>query len=1274
MLNRRRATPKFSCKECLHTDSTQEAIAVHYLQKHMDVDFCSLSTPVEDTSDEGMPQPSRGRKRKIATKTGESKSDSSSMETPEDSDELGRGKRKRRVPRRFITESELDKSDKTDKVYTSHARKKDKTEKKEESARVECREICSENKETGEKDRASTNGSLGSEQRVKIDTVTEESPANNDRDRHVVATAFQEAADEIHATVDKEQVSCDSISEIAEKHTESNQGHADKSLGTKKRKMTVKKGSSCTVSRRATKKKRRHHEVRKPRPAADIEDGKNGTELRTNELKCTSADCDEVDLAAKIARSETVNQKIKRLPVALEQFNHKVEKIMHEWRAVQKRRKEESIRTCSFPDCSLKMMEHELLLHETCHAKSMDGLRCPHCDFMCLHWRHMRKHLQKRHAKNTGRLYHCDQGVCKHTFDRSNQLRRHVLEKHIKEQLVNEILSGSIDLKEFKIGSEDTKGELNIDQTTQKSGCGTNNSEDTSSRPHRKRKQKRHKNDRAHREKSDDDHREKVTFICELCAAKFRDETSMLEHKESHITDQEGTFYCPECTIVCAGVEMLREHYHEEHKNKLMRYQCAECPFATNRFYQMSTHQAMHTGQKGVTCQQCGKVLANQYNLKVHKFRKHTTEEQKTVQCSACPYRCADKSVLRDHIKQHHKHMLKNPIYHRCPQCDYVGHKKQSLEFHMRVHTEQRRFKCNRCPYASKTKNHLKIHMQTHEGLQPASCQFCDFRAASKKRLSEHIMRRHLHIEPYLCKICQWRTAYSGNMWKHLNQHRKDLGTEMPEEPVIIDTDLLKGVVLPEMPKAPTGKMRGQSRTDSAEYTAVTLGQTLIEARHEVGLYELSGHQEVAPGSELQVVQISEETVGRPDAECDGGVPGDSHLQLVEIHDDAIGVNTIGQQVVAQLQDTNSQLSSALGDGLHEKLGHMEIFISHDAVGKTGESDKVVEVLHVREDGSIVSSTMNPDVEVAVLALAQLEPGTHTTELPSGVGDGSRITIVQTVQQDQQDAHCVHDAAVSAAIEAGIHTPAAKDNDDDALGQMSDETVQPPVSIQTHSDDIAQDVVELASQNGHSSADIAGHCSDMKDGGKSDGHDMTALENKMSDFQDGELQFRCKLCQFTGSSKAEIAEHFLNEHTEVEVVSPNKSATPPAASAPTDEKEDGEKEAHELQTKEKPPPKKRGRPRGKSNASYQKLSIQVPKSSPAAEDGTEALGRGMRKRKAKVPFNMTPFDDEKLEELSEEEKSSDGHKEKERLSDEEASGSSDEEGEEIEDKRVAEKL
>lgn len=82
---------------------------------------------------------------------------------------------------------------------------------------------------------------------------------------------------------------------------------------------------------------------------------------------------------------------------------------------------------------------------------------------------------------------------------------------------------------------------------------------------------------------------------------------------------------------------------------------------------------------------------------------------------------------------------------------------------------------------------------------------------ATNKIVSEHIMSKHAKVRPYRCNVCGWTAAYNGNMWKHVENHQKILGDQMPEFPVSVLSNI-DDLNMPTPLRAPSGKKRGQGK------------------------------------------------------------------------------------------------------------------------------------------------------------------------------------------------------------------------------------------------------------------------------------------------------------------------------------------------------------------------------------------------------------------------------------------------------------------------------
>ncbi|XP_071491748.1 uncharacterized protein [Diadema antillarum] len=504
---------------------------------------------------------------------------------------------------------------------------------------------------------------------------------------------------------------------------------------------------------------------------------------------------------------------------------------------------------CENESCRRGMSEAELDVHTKCHVPNMEGFRCFICQFMCLHWRNMRHHYRKVHDQMLTKVA-CDYELCTKEFPRIAALRSHVTMIHIKPPLTKMLSAPDADLSEFSTylekkkiqnkslggSSEAVQGE-NQDVENDDDDDDDEEEEEEEEETPRKRgpgrppKRKRPvgrppkhedppKKRATYAKRLRGEDREKfqsrlVAFVCDVCHAKYNQEDVMLSHKYAHFREGSEQIHCTECSnFVAEAEDVIRMHMSAEHRHMLQLHRCDKCNFSSNRYHDLKKHRIVHTGAKDYMCDKCGKCTTTPYNLKVHYRRMHATDQEKNIKCISCEYRCADKAVLKDHIRQKHGLLINGDEYQNpramllfpCTMCPYIGRKQSSLDYHMRIHKENRQFKCHLCPYASKTKNNLVLHIRTHEGMQPVKCPHCDFRGATNKIISEHVMCKHAKARPYQCNICHWTTAYSGNMWKHVDTHQKELGDKMPEFPVsVISTD---GHAVPTPLRAPSGKKR----------------------------------------------------------------------------------------------------------------------------------------------------------------------------------------------------------------------------------------------------------------------------------------------------------------------------------------------------------------------------------------------------------------------------------------------------------------------------------
>uniref|UniRef100_A0A8C4SMX5 Gastrula zinc finger protein XlCGF57.1-like n=1 Tax=Erpetoichthys calabaricus TaxID=27687 RepID=A0A8C4SMX5_ERPCA len=169
-----------------------------------------------------------------------------------------------------------------------------------------------------------------------------------------------------------------------------------------------------------------------------------------------------------------------------------------------------------------------------------------------------------------------------------------------------------------------------------------------------------------------------------------------------------------------------------------------------------------HTGQKLLSCSECGKQFFSSSNLKTHR-RIHTGE--KPYSCSECGKRFIQIGHLRTHTKIH---TGEKPYC--CPECGKGFVTRNRLQIHARIHTGEKPYCCPECGKAFITRNRLQIHTRIHTGEKPYWCSHCEKRFSDKRGLQLHT-RIHTGEKPYCCSECGKQFSQIGTLQTHVRIH-----------------------------------------------------------------------------------------------------------------------------------------------------------------------------------------------------------------------------------------------------------------------------------------------------------------------------------------------------------------------------------------------------------------------------------------------------------------------------------------------------------------------
>ncbi|XP_076222934.1 uncharacterized protein LOC116428312 isoform X5 [Nomia melanderi] len=147
-----------------------------------------------------------------------------------------------------------------------------------------------------------------------------------------------------------------------------------------------------------------------------------------------------------------------------------------------------------------------------------------------------------------------------------------------------------------------------------------------------------------------------------------------------------------------------------------------------------------------------------------------------SYECKTCkpPKPLSSLKAYLDHLKKEHKQKGKfvRDAGNRCSMCPYVALNSRDLETHQRVHHLKRRFfRCAKCSYVTHVRARYTKHVKYHS-MPMIKCDACDFRTPYKWNLDRHT-RNHGGGGAFQCRACNFTADIRQSLTVHETNHHE---------------------------------------------------------------------------------------------------------------------------------------------------------------------------------------------------------------------------------------------------------------------------------------------------------------------------------------------------------------------------------------------------------------------------------------------------------------------------------------------------------------------
>ncbi|KAF9414957.1 hypothetical protein HW555_007224 [Spodoptera exigua] len=139
---------------------------------------------------------------------------------------------------------------------------------------------------------------------------------------------------------------------------------------------------------------------------------------------------------------------------------------------------------------------------------------------------------------------------------------------------------------------------------------------------------------------------------------------------------------------------------------------------------------------------------------KINERTEKNKEHQKVLEKPLKPKFIEDLRVVRTESDVKNKrNRVKKPKASKLKVCPYCGKLSKSLDYHILIHTAERKFKCDQCGSAFFTLSVLNSHIKRHAAIKKFKCGQCIAAFTTEAGLRNHTIM-HQDEKKYVCNVC----------------------------------------------------------------------------------------------------------------------------------------------------------------------------------------------------------------------------------------------------------------------------------------------------------------------------------------------------------------------------------------------------------------------------------------------------------------------------------------------------------------------------------------